>query len=119
MNNLLVMDNKEDSNNKAIESRGTKSNMTPFNIEITSKNDSISKNNKEESKLKIIFYIKIVIIIIYFALIICIEQLYRKNLFEKSKEIQEKIRDDHEKESSFYKFLCRKMETGDRLRGPS
>ena len=104
MNNLLVMDNKEDSNNKAIESRGTKSNMTPFNVEITSKNDSISKNNKEESKLKIIFYIKIVIILIYFALIICIEQLYRKDLFEKSKEIQEKIRDDHEKESSFYKF---------------
>ena len=32
------------------------------------------------------------------------EQIYRESLFDKSIEIQEDIRNDHDKESAFYDF---------------
>ena len=73
-----------------------------FNIELPSNNEL---NDKViEKKAKIIFYIKIIIVIIYFALIISVEPLYRENLFNESIDVQEDIRDDHSKESAFYNF---------------
>ena len=104
MNNLLVMDNQE-RNISAQRNQDSKNSIAPFNLEIPSnfKNES-NQENKEKEKLKKVFYIKIIISAIYFILIICIENLYRENLYRKSIEVQENIRNDHEKESAFYNF---------------
>jgi asparagine synthetase A len=57
-------------------------------------NKNYPPNNKKREKI----YTKIFIAIIYFALVICMEQLYRETLFDKSIDTQEDIREDHDKE---------------------
>ena len=77
-----------------------------LNVEITSKKDfyinNYVSNNKRKSRD--CFITKIVSALIYFSLIICIEQVYRNDLFDESIDIQEDIREDHSKNSAFYKF---------------
>ena len=70
---------------------------------IINKNDlykNYPQNNEKREKL----YIKILIAIIYFAFVICMELLYRETLFDESIDIQEDIREDHKKDSAFYDF---------------
>jgi hypothetical protein len=73
-------------------------------VEITSKKDLYNNTIDKQSIKKECFYIKIFIVIAYFAICISIEQIYRESLFDKSIEIQEDIRNDHDKESAFYDF---------------
>mgnify|MGYP002625668217 CR=1 FL=1 len=78
-------------------------NILPHTNYIINKNDFYNyppQTDKKKEKL----YTKIFIAIIYFALVICIEQLYRETLFDKSIDTQEDIREDHNKESAFYDF---------------
>jgi len=79
-----------------------KQEISHLNVEIPSNNylNNINKNKSEKEKL----FIKIYITIIFFALIICIEQVYREDLFDESIDVQEDIREDHEKGSAFYNF---------------
>ena len=95
MKSMEGMNNSEDNQSK-------KKQILTLNIELPSNNELDDK--VIDKKAKIIFYIKIVIVIIYFALIISIEQLYRENLFNKSIDVQEDIREDHVKEGAFYNF---------------
>ena len=48
--------------------------------------------------------IKIIICIIYFALIVTAEMFYRDPLFKKSIEMQEYIKDGRDKDDFFYKY---------------
>ena len=79
-------------------------NVTPMEVDITSKKDLYNNTIDKQSIKKECFYIKIFIVIAYFAICISIEQIYRESLFDKSIEIQEDIRNDHDKESAFYDF---------------
>ena len=63
-------------------------------------NKNYPLNNQKREKI----YTKIFIAITYFALVICMEQLYRETLFDKSIGTQEDIREDHNKDSAFYDF---------------
>lgn len=77
--------------------------LSPTSNYIINKKDFYTNSpqrNKEKEKL----YTKIFIAIIYFALVICMEQLYRETLFDKSIDTQEDIREDHNKDSAFYDF---------------
>ena len=69
-------------------------------------NQEIIQINKEETdkneNKKLYLFIKIIILIIYVAIIVSTEITYRKKLFEKSIEYQEDIREKHEKKSAFY-----------------
>lgn len=83
-----------------------KENITSLNVEISSQNFNNKTNTiEEERKKKEYLYVKIFCIIIYYALVILIEQAYRESLFEKSIDSQEDIRKDHDKGSAFYDFF--------------
>ena len=75
-------------------------------VEITSKKDFYDNNyiNNNKNKSRDCFIAKNIVAIIYFSLIICIEQVYRNDLFDKSIDVQEDIREDHNKNSAFYNF---------------
>lgn len=104
MNNLLIMDIPKENNSNS-GNPDSKNSIAHFNIEIPSNyNNQNNQENIEKEKLNRILKIKIFIVVIYFLLIICIENLYRINLFNESIIIQENIRKDHEKDSVFYKF---------------
>ena len=79
-----------------------------LNVEISSKKDFYNNNNiyynNAKNKSRDCFIAKIVLAIIYFTLIICIEQIYREDLFDESIDAQEDIREDHDKNSAFYNF---------------
>jgi len=77
--------------------------LKPKNSIIVNKNDFYT-NSPQFNKKKEKIYTKIFIAIIYFALVICMEQLYRETLFDKSIDTQEDIREDHNKGSAFYDF---------------
>lgn len=97
--------NQENENYNPPDSETQNNHFSNLNIKIPPKDDFNKNNNLEDirqKKEKI--YIKIFIAIIYFALCITMEQVYRESLFDKSIEEQEDIRKDHDKESSFYKF---------------
>ena len=93
------MEEKQDNNYYKVDDNPSSiSNIIPLNIEMPlNDNGKNEKNNKS-------LYIKIFIAIIYFGLIIGIEQAYRENLFNKSIDAQEDIRKDHDKGSAFYEF---------------
>ena len=61
----------------------------------------MNEADKNDNK-KLYLFIKILILIIYVAIIVSTEITYRKKLFEKSIEYQEDIREKHEKKSAFY-----------------
>ena len=77
--------------------------MENIKIQNTQENIEISKEEagKKENK-KLYLYIKILILIIYVAIIVSTEITYRKKLFDKSIEYQEDIREKYEKKSTFY-----------------
>ena len=77
--------------------------MENINIQNTQENIEITKEEtgKKENK-KLYLYIKILILIIYVAIIVSTEITYRKKLFDKSIEYQEDIREKYEKKSAFY-----------------
>ena len=93
MKNNIPKDNNMENENAV-------SNMK-INIEINPNNIAIL--NEEENKKKK-FKIKIIIAIIYYIIIISTEFLYRKKLFSKSIELEEKIQENYEKGCSFEKF---------------
>ena len=75
------------------------------NINRQENQEIIQINNEETDKnenKKLYLFIKIIILIIYVAIIVSTEITYRKKLFEKSIEYQEDIREKHEKKSAFY-----------------
>lgn len=74
------------------------------NVEILPNSNFYYYRQDEKAKARECFFAKIFIVIIYFALIICIEQVYREDLFDESIDAQEDIRKDHNKNSAFYKF---------------
>ena len=64
---------------------------------------NIKKEQTEEKvNKKLYLLIKILILLIYVAIIVSTEIAYRKKLFDKSIEYQEDIREKHEKKSAFY-----------------
>ena len=91
---------KNISKDNNIENENAISNMK-INIEMHS--NSIEILNKEKKEKKIL-KIKIIIAIIYYILIISSEFSYRKKLFSKSIELEEKIQENYEKDCSFEKF---------------
>ena len=94
--------NKENDDYKSENNHSSNHKITSLNIEVPLSNHSndVEKYKKTNKSL----YIKIVIPIIYFILIIGIEQAYRKALFDKSVKAQVDIRKDYTKESIFYQF---------------
>ena len=94
--------NKENDDYKSENNHSSNHKITSLNIEVPLSNHSndVEKNKKTNKSL----YIKIVIAIIYFILIIGIEQAYRKALYDKSVKAQVDIRKDYTKESIFYQF---------------
>ena len=91
---------KNISKDNNIENENAISNMK-INIEVNPSNFEIL--NKEE-KIKKKFKIKIIIAVLYYILIISTELLYRKKLFSKSIDLEEKIQENYEKDCSFEKF---------------
>ena len=79
-----------------------------LNVEISSQKDFYNDNNNYYNNAKKhsrdCFIAKILLAIIYFTLIICIEQIYREDLCDESIDAQEDIREDHDKNSAFYDF---------------
>ena len=74
------------------------------NVEILPNSNFYYYRQDEKAKARECFFAKIFIVIIYFVLIICIEQVYREDLFDESIDAQEDIRKDHNKNSAFYNF---------------
>ena len=77
--------------------------LQPKKSNIINKKD-LYNNFPQSNRMKEKIYTKIFIAITYFALVICMEQLYRETLFDKSIDTQEDIREDHNKDSAFYDF---------------
>ena len=93
------MEEKQENNYYKVDDNPSSiSNIIPLNIEMPlNDNGKNEKNNKS-------LYIKIFIAIIYFGLIIGIEQAYRENLFNKSIDAQEDIKKIMIKEVLFMSF---------------
>ena len=62
-------------------------------------NDTTQKKKNK----KLYLFIKILVLIIYLAIVISTEVAYRKKLFNKSLEYEADIREKHERDSGFYK----------------
>ena len=92
-----MKNNRENFYYKPKELQTTKLQISNLNSETIS---DINNNPKGKEKL----FIKIFIAIIFFGLIIGIEQAYREDLFYKSIDVQEDIRNDYDKGSTFYGF---------------
>ena len=67
-------------------------------------NLSFNGNISKKRKLKKIENIKMIFLFLYFIIIILVENLYRNPLFNKSLNIQEKIKGNKTKNDSFYLF---------------
>ena len=98
-----MKERKENEYHSAQDYSSQNVNICPFNVEISSTNNA--HTNEENKKKRECLYIKIICIIIYYIIIISIEKEYRESLFDKSIDVQEDIREDHDKNSSFYKFF--------------
>lgn len=82
----------------------SKKSFEVVNPDIFQNNNFVNGQNLEKARKKEALFKKIFIAIAYFALIICIEQVYREYLFDESIDFQEDIREDHDKGSAFYDF---------------
>ena len=97
------MNIKETENN--LKSENNINHKIPIsNVEILPNRNYYDYRLDEKAKARECFIAKILIAIIYFALIICLEQVYREDLFDESIDAQEDIRKDHNKNSAFYNF---------------